>query len=233
MLNPALKIDDLAATYARDKRVLIDNVLVPDIAEEIHAILNGPLAYDLLFFIDGANRIASQDQLKSLNNEQRQELQQKIQQQAREGVGFLYCGYRMEGEKLASAPGALKRLFEYVRGDEMMGAIRRITGESDIASATGQYTRYESGHFLTRHSDDITAEGRTVAYVLNLSKSWHPDWGGLLQFYANDGSPLDAWAPGFNRLALFDVSHIHSVTYVAPFAKSPRLALTGWFSQRA
>jgi len=30
-------------------------------------------------------------------------------------------------------------------------------------------------------------------------------------------------------LSLFDVRHVHSVTYVAPFAGAPRLSITGWF----
>ncbi len=35
--------------------------------------------------------------------------------------------------------------------------------------------------------------------------------------------------PAFNTMALFDIRHVHSVTYVTPFAKQPRLSLTGWF----
>jgi SM-20-related protein len=30
-------------------------------------------------------------------------------------------------------------------------------------------------------------------------------------------------------MAIFDVRHIHSVTYVAPLAAKPRLSITGWF----
>ena len=32
-----------------------------------------------------------------------------------------------------------------------------------------------------------------------------------------------------NPMTIFDVKHIHSVTYVAPLATKPRLAITGWF----
>jgi Rps23 Pro-64 3,4-dihydroxylase Tpa1-like proline 4-hydroxylase len=64
---------------------------------------------------------------------------------------------------------------------------------------------------------------------MNFSPQWHPDWGGMLQFFQDDGTPRDAWAPQFNSLVLFDVAHVHSVTFVAPFAKTPRFAVTGWF----
>jgi Rps23 Pro-64 3,4-dihydroxylase Tpa1-like proline 4-hydroxylase len=65
--------------------------------------------------------------------------------------------------------------------------------------------------------------------VFSATWGWHPDWGGLLQFYQEDGTPEDAWSPGFNTLSLFDTSYIHSVTYVTPFAQAPRLSLSGWF----
>ena len=68
-----------------------------------------------------------------------------------------------------------------------------------------------------------------MAYVLSLTERWHPDWGGLLQFFEDNGTPRDAWVPGWNVLSLFDVRHVHSVTYVAPFAGAPRLSITGWF----
>ena len=51
----------------------------------------------------------------------------------------------------------------------------------------------------------------------------------LLQFFEDNGTPRDAWVPGWNVLSLFDVRHVHSVTYVAPFAGAPRLSITGWF----
>jgi Rps23 Pro-64 3,4-dihydroxylase Tpa1-like proline 4-hydroxylase len=51
----------------------------------------------------------------------------------------------------------------------------------------------------------------------------------LLQFYQDDGTPRDALTPSFNAMTLFDVKHVHAVTYVAPFASKPRLAISGWF----
>ena len=64
---------------------------------------------------------------------------------------------------------------------------------------------------------------------MSFTKDWHPDWGGLLHFFEDNGSPRDFWVPMFNSLTLFDVRHVHSVSYVTPFAKGQRLSLTGWF----
>jgi Rps23 Pro-64 3,4-dihydroxylase Tpa1-like proline 4-hydroxylase len=111
----------------------------------------------------------------------------------------------------------------------MLSLISRISGRTDINSADAHFTRYTPGQYLTRHTDNIASEGRRIAYVMSFTKDWHPDWGGLLHFYEPNGLPRDCWAPVFNSLNLFDVRHTHSVSYVTPFARNPRLSLTGWF----
>ena len=227
MLAPMQNPDELATRYAADDRLRLDNVLSADVAEKVHASV-AALPFDLIFHAGGSGRVAAADELERLSPAQRAQLSDEVSRQAAKGVGFLYAGYRMEGERLQAAPGLLRDLLASMNG-ELLERVREITGIKTLVQADGQYTRYEAGHFLTRHSDAVAAEHRRVAYVLNFSKAWHPDWGGLLQFYSPEGEPRDAWTPRFNSLALFDVRHIHAVTYVAPFAPSPRLALTGWF----
>jgi Rps23 Pro-64 3,4-dihydroxylase Tpa1-like proline 4-hydroxylase len=151
---------------------------------------------------------------------------------ASKGIGFFYGGYLM-AHKLDDTGNEkmqfLHSVFEYLNGEEMLSLIREITGNDELKSADAQYTRFTPGQFLTRHRDENTNEQRRFAYVLAFSQNWHPDWGGLLQFFEDDGTPRDAWAPQFNSMSLFDVRHVHSVTFLAPFALEPRLSLTGWF----
>jgi hypothetical protein len=47
---------------------------------------------------------------------------------ARQGVGYLYNGYRMESERLETAPAILRKLFEFIISDTMLSLIRRISG---------------------------------------------------------------------------------------------------------
>jgi Rps23 Pro-64 3,4-dihydroxylase Tpa1-like proline 4-hydroxylase len=128
-----------------------------------------------------------------------------------------------------SDSGIIQQCVQWLNSTETLNTIKQITGENDIVAASAQATRYYPGHFLTLHNDLHETEQRRVAYVLNLTPDWHPDWGGLLQFYKQDGTPRDAWTPLFNSLVLFDVNHVHAVTYVAPCAFKPRLSITGWF----
>jgi Rps23 Pro-64 3,4-dihydroxylase Tpa1-like proline 4-hydroxylase len=105
---------------------------------------------------------------------------------------------------------------------------RKITGAPNIRVVDGQATRYLPGHFLTSHDDGIDGQDRIAAYVINLTRDWRTDWGGLLQFHNAGGDVPLALKPGFNTIHLFRVPQMHSVSYVAPFAGAPRYAITGW-----
>ncbi|MBT8079456.1 MAG: 2OG-Fe(II) oxygenase [Gammaproteobacteria bacterium] len=231
-MNPNLDIQALAAEYDRDERIRIQDVFAAEFAEQVAAHCEQHVPYEYIFVVDGENKVATADEMRTMDSNDAQVLQSKIMEAAAEGVGFLYCGYMMgrARRQAESLPMQfLHSIFEYLNSEEMLSFVSRISGRDDLRSADGQFTRYQPGQFLTRHLDDITSEQRRLAYVFSFCRDWHPDWGGLLQFYEKDGTPRDAWAPGFNTLSLFDVRHVHSVTYVTPFAKRPRHSLTGWF----
>ena len=187
------------------------------------------------YVLDGEYQSKSQEELERLSAQETKDINTNIMTAASQGVGFLYGGYlkrrvkanpdEMPNEKLAF----LHDVFNDIGSEEVLSLIRDITGNEDITGAEPQYTRFLPGNFLTRHRDVVKGRDRRFAFVLGLTKGWHPDWGGLLQFYQQNGLPRDAWMPRFNVLSIFDVSHIHAVTYVTPYAQVPRLSLTGWF----
>jgi len=232
MLNPDLDIDALAEEYRRDDRVRIKNIFQQDVAERLRDGCVSHVPFDFIFHLDGQNRVLTSEQMAALDSNQQKSMNAKVMQAASEGVGFFYCGYmpnrhaKPDNESLAF----LHQVYESLKNEESLAVFRRITRRSDLTDIDGQYTRYTQGHFLTRHSDNIVSENRRIAFVFGLSTQWHPDWGGLLQFYEKDGTPRDAWSPEFNTLSLFDVKHIHGVSYVTPFAAGQRLSFTGWFT---
>ena len=231
MLNPNLNFDQLRDDYAKDQRLRIDDVMDPTIADELRALCTKKVPFDFIYVDGGVNHVINTEQMKAMSPQDRRDLQIRINQQAAEGVGFLYGGYRLGKERteIPEAFSTIEKVYEFFNSRKMLDAIETITGQQDLVDADAQMTRYVPGNFLTRHSDDIYQEGRRIAYVFSFTERWHPDWGGLLQFYEKDGTPRDAWIPGANTLSIFDVSHIHGVSYVAPYAPVPRLSMTGWF----
>ncbi|MGH8222583.1 MAG: 2OG-Fe(II) oxygenase family protein, partial [Woeseiaceae bacterium] len=177
--------------------------------------------------------VSSAGEMSGRDARAKAEISGKLMQNARRGIGFLYCGYMLDRKRAGDDRDEdlefLEELFAYLNSPDMLAFIARVSGREDIVRADAQCTRYSAGQYLTRHQDVIDGQARRLAYVFGFTREWHPDWGGLLQFFGDDGAPRDAWMPSFNCLVLFDVRHVHSVTYVTPFAGADRLSITGWF----
>jgi len=229
MLNPNLDIPALAAEFAKTGRVRVKNVLDQAVVEAVTVEMSElPMQ---LFCATGAGvAVIDPADLVSWDRARQVELQRALAQAASKAEGFAYMGYRMTEAWQAGAPDtALGRFYTALKSEQTLDAIRKITGASTFDGVFAQATDYRPGHYLTRHLDDPKGELRKFAFVWGFTKTWDPDWGGLLQFYNNDAEPTHSYSPGFNTLDLFDVRHVHSVTLVAPFSLHPRLAVSGWF----
>ncbi|TQV75126.1 proline hydroxylase [Aliikangiella marina] len=224
-INPNLNLDEANQEYVKDNRINLVNFLDVEQANELSEYMQKRVSYDQAYFVDNQYHQTAYEKLKQLNMEQRRELMTKVYQQARDGVGFWYGRQRIRYD----SGDISDQFFEWLNDDSTLQAIRMLSGISTIKSATAQLTRYLPGDFLTRHNDVVEKEKRRIAFAYYLSPQWHPDWGGLLQFYKLNGMPRDSWAPFFNSISLFDVNHVHAVTSVATFAPTSRYAISGWF----
>ena len=226
-LNPALDRQAIAAAYAREGRVHIPDVLTEDSAARIRRCLESETDWSLLSGADTAQawRVAA------LAAADESRIMQQAYGQARDKFHYLYDGHSLtkEGEAYGNPAHYLATVTAFLNGDAVLDFIRAVTGQTDIAFASIQATRYRPGHFLNQH-DDHNDPRRRTAFVLNMTPNWRTDWGGALQFH--DAAGTQAWYPAFNALNLFRVPQAHSVGYVAPFAGAHRLSLTGWFTAR-
>jgi 2-oxoglutarate-Fe(II)-dependent oxygenase superfamily protein len=229
MLNRSLDLNALHGEFAKDGRIRIRNVLEPAVADAIANDLN--LLPCQLFCATGKGvAVLDLKEMAQWDRERHLELQRELYQAAARAEGFAYLGARLtEAWKNGAPDTALGRFHTALTSPEMMEAMRTITGASTFDNAFAQATSYRPSHYLTRHLDDPKGEHRRFAFVWGFTRKWDPDWGGLLQFFGDDGLPRDALSPDFNTLDLFDVRHVHSVTLVAPWAAGPRVAISGWF----
>lgn len=216
-------LEQYLTTLSETGFVRIPNFLNEHKANELETILLN-LNFDIATTVNGRPQLFSVEELKRRTNQEKQQLFSHIYEQASQGVGFTYGRHALsETENVA-----LKNFKSEMNKKSLLETFSQVS-QQNIIKASAQATCYQKGDFLTRHNDVVPSEGRVYAYVLGLTKQWHPDWGGLLQFFEQDGTPTMSFAPQFNSLTIFDVSKIHSVTYVTPFAKSKRLSITGWF----
>jgi SM-20-related protein len=173
-------------------------------------------------------------ELSSLQPEQEARFTALVHAGAASGFQYCFDTYRLsdEADNGQLTPGPLLDLYQALNSAHFLDHCRYLADDSDIEFCDAQVTRYRPGHFLTMHNDDVAGKGRVMAYVLNLTAIWRPDWGGLLLFHGAEGHVEGGFTPAFNRLNLFKIPCDHAVSLVAPFAQQPRYAVTGWARKR-
>jgi len=111
--------------------------------------------------------------------------------------------------------------------------ISNIVGEP-INSFYAVFTScYDRGCFLTPHTDDFKIDSPpTIAFVLNVSRDWRWEWGGILHILDKspweNGEVIKTIKPTYNSLVLFRLPKWHYVSEVATCAPGKRLAFSGW-----
>ncbi|WCT72437.1 2OG-Fe(II) oxygenase family protein [Sphingomonas naphthae] len=229
-LDPSLDGDRLAARYAAEGVVVIDGWLAGDGAARLHADLRGRGDWRQIvssgdtggYELDRATRAG-------MSEAQRAQLDTAIYAAARYGFQYRFETIRVPDDEAARAAegGLLADLARFLSGGAVRDLLRRITGAEDIAFADAQATAYSPGDFLTGHDDAVAGKNRRAAYVLGLTPQWRTEWGGLLLFHGQDGR-VRGIEPGFNRLSLFRVPQMHSVSEVTRAAAYRRYSITGW-----
>jgi len=229
-LNLPTLTPQVRAEFASDLKINLPEIWQPDSAEQILQCLQRQTPYDNAFFANGRYQSLLDQELRQMPPEQLRQLMTHLHELASEGTGFLYGSHLIgRPQRQLPTPALLTQVHQHLNSAAMLQFVRDLTGEQDLIYVSAQASRYVPGNYLTRHNDVVAAEGRRFAYVMGFTRQWHPDWGGLLQFFTRDGIPTQCWVPRFNNMALFEVHHPHSVTYVAPFARQVRYSVTGWF----
>lgn len=213
---------------ARTGRAQIDGVLAEADAEALHDAATA-VEYNTVTRRGAGHVDLPGAWLASLEPDRKQALGQAVQASAREDFQYLYDNHPIHDLVQAGEAAPVWRdLLAFLNGDAFLTLMRDLTGETRIAMADAQLTRYRIGHFLTEHDDHAEGKNRFFAYVLNLTPAWRIEWGGLLAFHGADGNVTEAFTPRFNTLNLLKVPAPHSVTQVALSAGADRISVTGW-----
>lgn len=231
MLNPALDLAALAARFRTAGRLQIADAMVPEAALALQDCLGRAVPWSMSF-LDERGEPTSVDpaRLGGMSLAERAALRGEATRRARSGYQFLYHSYHMVSAWKAGRDPHLPlgALLEYLNSPGFLTPLRAITGAEDVVRVDAQATCYLPGDFLRWHTDHDEHMGRRVAYVLGLTPEWQADWGGQLQFLDAAGEVTASFLPRFNSLSLFRVPTPHHVSMVAPWAKAPRLSITGW-----
>jgi Rps23 Pro-64 3,4-dihydroxylase Tpa1-like proline 4-hydroxylase len=223
-LNPRLDHARLAETFRRAGRIHIPNLLTGASA----ARLFGALERETRWYA-GTNQ-GSEIRTFLCTPEERARLLMAAWERTRSGFQYFYDYHPLSfnDSPYPDPNHYLAKLVAFLGAPHFLDFLRGVTGLNSIARMNATATLYRPGDFLTRHDDLRSEDNRLVAYVLNMTPVWQPDWGGALQFFDADDHIEEAYLPTFNALNLFRVPKWHSVGQVASFG-GLRYSVTGWY----
>jgi Rps23 Pro-64 3,4-dihydroxylase Tpa1-like proline 4-hydroxylase len=145
--------------------------------------------------------------------------------------GYSYHFYRSIGDHYASCQCEECLFREWLKSDEIITFLKKVSGFEITTFNTMFASKYTSGCFLGPHHDDSLGK---IGFVLQLTKNWKPQWGGILHFLNDDLDKITySEVPTFNTLTLFHIPEgsgkWHYVSHVSPGIKSNRIAYSGWY----
>ena len=223
-LNPNLDRACLGEAFRRAGRIHIPNVLTDASA----ARLLRALEHETLWTVTLNNGSDIQDFIST--PKERERISLAAWGRARSGFQFLHDHHLLshKGEPYRDPHHYLAQLVTFLNSPAVFAFMRDVTGLDAITWMNAQATLYRPGDFLTVHDDLHGDHNRLIAYVLNMTPVWQPDWGGALQFFDARDHVEEGYLPTFNALNLFRVPKVHSVSQVAMFA-GLRYSVTGWY----
>lgn len=230
-LNPELDPLALRAVLNEAGRMHAPDILTPETAEAVAGALNAENEWTRAVTLKASSFNVPMKNDAPQSDAHRQWLAEARIDPDEGAMQYLYDARALSSDKrVGQVRGDLLEDFEaWLNGPEVLGFMRALTGDERIALATAQASRFLPGQVLTAHTDRDGREERLYAYVLNFSRPWFADWGGLLMFYDDGGHVTRAYTPVFNSLNIFKVPVTHAVSQVSTFAPVPRLAISGWF----
>jgi hypothetical protein len=227
---PVFDVAAAALELRERRRVHIPNVLIEADANALLADMEGARwATATLNHEHQVVRITPQ-MAYALDVGQRNRIVEAVYADAGQSFQYLYDKFSVDAVIAAGrpCPANLAGLYTAFNSPEWLDVFRRLTGDERVTRVDCHASRYRPGHFLSTHDDRDPSNQRLYAYVLNLTRGWRLEWGGLLQFHDEQGHVSSALAPRWNALNMFAVPQPHSVSMVTPAAQVDRLSITGW-----
>ena len=220
------KKDKYKELFIKNKKLKINNFFKHVFAEYLFKNLQGDKNWILA---TGINKNKYEKKI-STQNDKINALQIKNVTTAFGSDHFSYIFHRtMNG-------GNGMSFFEYslrqtLSSKSFIDLLNEITGLQLTKLNTLFASKYSTGNFLSPHSDKGNGK---IAFVINMTKYWKPQYGGNLHFLSDDRRDIiETWVPDFNNFVIFDVPEDtgipHFVSHVSPAVKYHRYALTGWF----
>lgn len=212
--------------FKQDNIIKIDNFFMLDTANYLYKnIINIKIWYQTC----GIKKERYEKHINLQNTKQNQYFINRANN-AFSNNDFSYNFHRTMYNKPAEMSIIELKLRQLLSSSDFVNLIKSITNVDVTKLNTMFLAKYNSGHFLSPHSDKGNGK---IAFVINLTRNWKPQYGGNLHFLNNTRDEvIKVITPKFNSIVLFYVPPEgipHFVSHVSPFVKQNRFTITGWY----
>jgi SM-20-related protein len=231
LTNPDLDLAAARAQLQREGIVQIDSWLPAATADALHRCLDQQVTWDLAYSDNSSGRVIKAAELAGMSPAAIRKAIDPAFVPQPDGFSFIYNTFRVidAWQSGAQAAHPLYAVAEALHAPAYLQRLRELTARPQVKRLDLLAARYLPGHFLTPHDDVHAHEGREVAWILNLTRNWQAEWGGLLHVMDDRRAAVThTYIPKYNSMVLFYPPRWHFVSQVANFARLPRYTLTGW-----
>lgn len=209
---------------------VVEDIWKAAFAEQVIQNIVRNVSFLQCFYAGNEQKELSEKQLSELPQEERQSLFQQIHAEAGKGLGHYYARWQCDSQGQQSASGALHSALTWLTNEDNLDLVRDISGIKNLNSVGCMVCRFSQGQYISQRVSGEEDQQRKLAFIIDLTPEWKPEWGGLLHLHATDEQPATFFTPSFNQLTLFDAQKPWSLSYVAPYIKYYRYSLVGWFN---
>jgi SM-20-related protein len=237
MLNPDLDIDGLTSEFGASNSLVIDNYLKPDYAELLQNWLDEKMPEHWWFAsyratASGKGYEGTKFINHSSQNKESIDFEKEKANYSLSKGHFAYMFDRTLDDHGKTCSCIECEFRKFLASDAHLLFLSTITNEWLTRTDEFFASRYTAGQFLGPHHD--LNKGK-IGFILNLTKDWRPEHGGLLHMLDKDYMTVEKTIlPVFNRLTIFHIPSQHGiphfVSHVNPAVKVNRISYTGWFS---
>lgn len=231
-LNKKINYEKVKKDFEKNNYILIEDFLDEQYAEELFNFLTYEMPLDWWYSVSLSNKKEDFMTTRNLPENKYRIIQEKLMAEKTFNKGeFSYHFYRTLGDHVEDCSCKECEFRKWVLKDEFLTALKNMTGMKFKKYKTLFASKYSEGCFLSPHTDESNGD---IGFVLQLTKDWLPQWGGLLHFLNDDLNEVTAVKiPKFNTLTLFKLpdqkGKWHYVSHVNQGVKKSRIAITGWF----
>lgn len=229
-LNGDMDTAALAREYKKAGRVRVRNFLDEESAEALYECLTKRTPWQWSFMIGDKPTFISVPEMTAITDRRQRELMRKVYEQARASYQFLFymCPVSDIYGDNGDTEHCLHEVHRFMAGEAMTDTLKALTGRKKLAISDSEARWLNHGHFMGE-SDGVSEDDKSAfALVLEMSRDWRTDWGGIYQFLGDSGKVEEGWIPEFNTLNLIRYPVHFNVSYVAPFTGGLHLAMWGW-----